>query len=189
MANYYTEFSFTYPVETLEQRAWALNLIGAVREYEYDTIPESSPYYKYVHDLSEINHGEIYLCLQVETGLYGNKHVVHIMSDDAGDAEHAVWLVWSLMDKFQHKDAIVFEWASTCSAPRVDSFSGGAVLITPDDVKWYIPYNFYRKDLERYERGFLGYHTWRVRKFIARWRTKWSYVTRRYRNGKATLYA
>ncbi len=189
MANYNTEFSFVYPVDVLGQRAWALNLIEAVRKYEYGTMPENHPYYKYVHNLSEMNHGEIYLYLKVETGLYGGEHVVHIMSEESGDVEHAVWFVQSLMDGFQHKRAIVLEWADTCSVPKPDAFSGGAVLIMPDDAKFYIPYNLYHRDRERYERGFLGYQVWRIHKRISRWRTNLSYRTRRFRNGKSTVYA
>lgn len=29
-----------------------------------------------------------------------------------------------------------FEWALTCSKPRLDGFGGGAVLIWPDRVRW-----------------------------------------------------
>ena len=46
-------------------------------------------------------------------------------------------LIQAYMKKFGRKDVIHFQWAETCSKPRLDSYGGGAFIITASQCRGY----------------------------------------------------
>lgn len=60
-------------------------------------------------------------------------------ADDSFDVEHAVEFVQLVLTKDESKAVVFFEWANTCTKPRLDGFGGGAVAVSADDAEWIIP--------------------------------------------------
>jgi len=52
-----------------------------------------------------------------------------IWSDDCGDTNHVIAFVSALGPMLGLSGLWGFEWASTCSKPRIDAFGGGAAVI------------------------------------------------------------
>jgi hypothetical protein len=62
-------------------------------------------------------------------------HISHGPSGH-GDPETAAYIIRQAL-KHNNSDACAgFQFAYTCSVPRLDEFGGGAVFITKDEVKW-----------------------------------------------------
>jgi hypothetical protein len=45
------------------------------------------------------------------------------------------WTVEHLLQKFDPKSYVTFEWSHDCSKPRVDAYGGGAAVITAQEIK------------------------------------------------------
>lgn len=128
MANYYTHFSFVVPFEVQSEMASKLlvqRLVGELGVLIQDAIDQDG------NDLFAMNDIPYGLSVEAE----GTDVWIH---DDAGEGciEPAVTAVRWLLDKPGAPGAVGFEWANTCSKPRVDGFGGGAVLVTRDDSHW-----------------------------------------------------
>lgn len=55
------------------------------------------------------------------------------------DVENAVNFIQSVLEKDKSKAVVFFEWANTCTKPRLDGFGGGAVAVSAYDAEWIIP--------------------------------------------------
>jgi len=56
--------------------------------------------------------------------------------DECANIDVCVELIQATLKKFDLSIAIGFEWANTCSKPRVDAYGGGAVVVTKNDSKY-----------------------------------------------------
>jgi hypothetical protein len=61
---------------------------------------------------------------------------LYISSMESGDVQMATYFIWLFIKERCNKVAEVFEWANTCSKPRVGEFGGGSVFITADATIW-----------------------------------------------------
>lgn len=114
MADYYTQFSSVLPVQTKANVEKAIELfIRLVR----DDNPCADGFF-------------------VEP--FGDA-AIWIHAEDFGSPDNAEQFVSQLAKEITLKGKWGFEWANTCSKPRPDSFSGGALVIdlsTGDTVAW-----------------------------------------------------
>jgi hypothetical protein len=108
MADYFTHFSCLLDVGTPENAARALDLYASTPEDEDDLRPSDG------FDLS----------IQSESG-----SVLWIRDDCSGDPERVIEFVLICAEQFDLKGLWGFEYANTCSKPRLDAFGGGAHVI------------------------------------------------------------
>lgn len=117
MADYYTQFSVVL-----------------------DNIPEED--YPYLRGLvKRIDESEdVYddeLCFECQLNEKGGQLWIH--SDETGEPSHAAKEIQKYLSDFQPEAAVELYWADTCSKPRPDGFSGGACLITAEEIFWFNP--------------------------------------------------
>ncbi len=140
MADYFTQFSFVIPV-TPEQGDWiaqvhalAPELIGRAEDGEArENIEGPQDMVLAALGLAENRSGDP--CLQVAHD--GKDGTVWVGSEDLGDVDYTADLVQAFLKRFDLDLVVSFEWANTCSKPRLDAFGGGAVVISRRNADWF----------------------------------------------------
>ena len=120
MANYFTHFSCLLDVGTPENAARALELYNALSEQNAAEDPPSEGFL---------------LSIQPEHG--GTQ--LWIRDDETGDPEHVIQFVKRCAREFGLTGLWGFQYANTCSKPRVNGFGGGAHVLdlaTGKTVAW-----------------------------------------------------
>src|SRR5208283_5389418 len=133
MADYFTQFSFVIPV-TPEQGDWfaqvhalATELIEHAEDGEArQNIQGPQDLVSAVLDLAGKRDG--FPCIEVAHDEKAG--TVWVGSEDSGDVDYTVDLVSAFLKRFGLDLVVGFEWANTCSKPRLDAFGGGAVVIS-----------------------------------------------------------
>ncbi len=110
MANFYTHFSCLLDTGTPENAARALDLYNALSE---DAAAEDSP-------------SEAFL-LSIEPDHGGTQ--LWIRDDVTGDPEQVIQFVKRCATEFGLTGLWGFQYATTCSRPRVNSFGGGGHVL------------------------------------------------------------
>ena len=111
MANYYTQFSFEVSAPSEEAVTWLAEALATA-------------------DADNENGG---LGFEWENS---TPVVLWIHTDENGDLEQLADIVGEYLQKFDPEKSVVVEWANTCSKPRTDGFSGGAMVVTAHRVHW-----------------------------------------------------
>jgi hypothetical protein len=117
MADYNTEASFEFKVSSPEAMAYAEEL------YEKGFVDEGME--EEWDFRAEFNKAE--------------KSIWISSQNESFNVDQAVEFVQSILKKDESKDVVFFEWANTCTKPRLDGFGGGAVAVSADDAEWIIP--------------------------------------------------
>ncbi|WP_122519262.1 hypothetical protein [Pannonibacter phragmitetus] len=120
MADYFTHFSCLLDVGTPDNAAHALDLYNTLSDANADEEPPSDSFL---------------LSIQPEHG--GTQ--LWMRDDVTGDPEHVVQFVKRCAAVFGLTGRWGFQYANTCSKPRVDGFGGGAhvlELATGETVAW-----------------------------------------------------
>jgi len=120
MVNYYTHFSCLLDVGTPENAARALELYNALSERNTAEDPPSEGFL---------------LSIQPEHG--GTQ--LWMRDDETGDPEHVIQFVKRCAREFGLTGLWGFQYANTCSRPRIDGFGGGAHVLdlaTGETVAW-----------------------------------------------------
>ncbi len=127
MADYYTNFSLVLKLANETEQAYALDLAHkASLAQQGDELPADFP--KELVDMIEDWHFEM------EADNSGTTHGLWLHSMYGGvDAACAV--IQHLLQKFDPKSYVTFEWSHDCSKPRVDAYGGGAAIITAQEIK------------------------------------------------------
>ncbi len=111
MANYFTHFSCLLDVGTADKAARALALFHELRDADQDADePQVAGFELARHDAPE-----------------GSTLWIH--DDDNGDVEAVIAFVLRLAEDLDLTGLWGFEYAMTCSRPRLDGFGGGAHVI------------------------------------------------------------
>ena len=120
MANYFTHFSCLLDVGTPENAARALDLYNRLSEEGASEEPPSEGFL---------------LSIQPEHG--GSQ--LWMRDDVTGDPEHLIRFVQRCAAEFGLTGRWGFQYAGTCSRPRLDGFGGGAHVLdlaTGETVDW-----------------------------------------------------
>lgn len=121
MANYYTQYSFEIENITPEEREWVNERLA------WDIDVEDYPVYPTCRFEDEAG-DSCSLWIHDDTG--------------GGELDALAEMLQEFLVKFRPDQYITFSWADTCSKPRIDSFGGGAVFITNDDIRWMNTYDW-----------------------------------------------
>ena len=111
MADYFTHFSCLLDVGTPDKAARALALFQSLREADQDAEDPEVAGFDLVH-----NHAP-----------EGSTLWIH--DDDHGDVEAVIRFVLRLSENLDLTGLWGFQYALTCSRPRLDAFGGGAHVI------------------------------------------------------------
>lgn len=132
MANNYTHFSFEFKINSPAEAEYLETILQSADSYE-----DGGTAKDIIDDIFEDY--EDYGCLGfdccIECGPDGGEAWVH---DDAGEGnvDFVVQFLQAYMLKFKITKPIAFEFAFTCSKPRVGEFGGGAVVVTATGSDW-----------------------------------------------------
>ena len=111
MADYFTHFSCLLDVGTPDKAARALALFQSLREADQDAEdPEVAGFDLVRQDAPEGS-------------------ILWIQDDEHGDVEAVIRFVLRLSEEFDLTGLWGFQYALTCSRPRLDAFGGGAHVI------------------------------------------------------------
>ena len=113
MADYFTNFSCMFDVGTADNARRALELYRSFGEQL---------------ERDEAASAGFALAIEPEEG--GTALWIH--DGGAGDPEHVIAFVLLCAKTFQLKGLWGFEWADTCSKPRLEAFGGSAQLVDLD---------------------------------------------------------
>ena len=126
MANYFTNFSVVVAFKDPTEQRYALDLAAKAaghfwRENEQPTSAEiPDEFVDVLEDWSfEVD-------ADGEAGIW--------LHSDAGGIDSACVFIKHLLQKFNSKGRVEFEWSNDCSQPRVDAYGGGAAVITANKI-------------------------------------------------------
>lgn len=135
MADHYTQYSFEVSGISADEGAWWTLLIEYAEQINEGKAVEDPRF----SELNAIDWSDReYLSLgHIELQADGDVW----LADDAGSGEpnHLAEALRAFLATFRPFEMIGFEWANTCSKPRLDSFGGGAALVDAQDIIWYNP--------------------------------------------------
>ena len=127
MADYFTNFSLVLNLANEAEQAYALDLAHkASLAQQGDELPDDFP--KALVNLIDD--------WQFETDAdnSGTKHGLWLHSMNGG-LDAVCEFIQHLLQKFDPKSHVTFEWSHDCSKPRVDAYGGGAAFITAKEIK------------------------------------------------------
>jgi hypothetical protein len=151
MANNYTQLSFCIAGEwPHEAKQDLVDILTAIDAYE---ISEAPAWYREfiqseqdgVEDFDFAVYVEDELCgySQVNSELRndaepGKASTLYIYSEESANVEAVLSAIHAVMRHYQIETPTEFQYADTCSKPRVDEFGGGVVRITADGIQsWH----------------------------------------------------
>jgi hypothetical protein len=120
MANFFTHFSCVLDVGTPDNAARALDLYKTLMEENAQEDPPADAFL---------------LSIQPEHG----GAVLWIRDDVTGDPQTVITFALRCAEAFDLKGRWGFQWANTCSRPRIDAFGGGAHVLdlaTRETIAW-----------------------------------------------------
>jgi hypothetical protein len=127
MADYFTNLSLVLKLANETEQAYALDLAHKASLAQQGDEPHAD-FPKDLVDMIEDWHFEI------EADNSGTKNGLWLHSMYGGvDAVCA--FLQHLLQKFDPKSHVTFEWSHDCSKPRVDAYGGGAAFITTKEIK------------------------------------------------------
>jgi hypothetical protein len=127
MADYFTHFSLVFTLPSAEAQTYALQLAGlAGRIQQGDEPPGDFP-----QELADIIEDWYF---ETEADTDGNKPALWLHSSNGGIDAVCVF-IQHLLQRFDPKGRVTFEWSHDCSKPRVDAYGGGAAIITATEIK------------------------------------------------------
>jgi hypothetical protein len=127
MADYFTNFSLVLSLPTPEAQAYALELASqAGCGFSGDQLPEDFP-----KELASVVED---WCFEADADTDEAKPALWLHSSNGGiDAVCA--FIQHLLQKFDPKGCVTFQWSNDCSKPRTDAYGGGAAIITGKKIK------------------------------------------------------
>ncbi len=127
MADYFTRFSLVFILPDKAAQEYALNLATqASQGQQGDELPADFP--KELQDVledwqfeAEADHSS------GQPGLW--------LHSEYGGIDAVCAFIQHLLQKFDPKGQVSFEWSHDCSKPRPDAYGGGAAIITAREIK------------------------------------------------------
>lgn len=145
MSNNYTQFSFAFKVKGLKAKAWIDRLV--------DKLVKASNEEKVDEEILEIfPDWEDYLDVGFRTEMEPsagekNQFDLIVFCDESGNVDHAANFVQAILQRFDPKGKVGFQWADTCDKMRPDQFGGGACVVTATSTKFMSTFQWLEKEL------------------------------------------
>jgi len=134
MANNYTQFSFTFVVNGLKAKAWIDRMVDKLAkagcdDTEDEEILELCPDWPYYQDAGFRTEMQPIKGKRSQFELY-------VFAEESGNVEHAANFTQAILQRFNPKGVVGFEWAETCDRARPNEFGGGAAVVTATSTKF-----------------------------------------------------
>ena len=123
MADYFTRFSLVVKLAPT-QIGYALDLAAKASSCRFE--PESKPT-DFPNALSDVLEDWSFEVEQDPEGIWINS--------EYGGIDAACAFIQHLLQKFDEKGRVTFEWSHDCTKPRLDAYGGGAAVITAQVIK------------------------------------------------------
>lgn len=142
MADYYTQFSFDLelPDEPALDYAMSLMAMADTLRWQSDEDRRTSTL-DFPKELKDWLDDWSFEAVKEKSGIW-----IH---SDYGGVDAACQFVQYLLDRFCIKEPVTFEWANSCTKPRLDAYGGGAVIITATTIKAFTTSEWVFKQLQR----------------------------------------
>lgn len=139
MADYYTHFSIAVSLIGDVAQAWTIDTLRSrrrtrdkLRNAGNDDAADEVPIdFEYI-----VEDGKLSLS---DNGMSGN-------------VEHVAQFLQELVTLGHVAEPVAFQWADTCSRPRVDAFTGGGVVVTKRKLYWFVVPDLIEKQIEALNR-------------------------------------
>jgi hypothetical protein len=132
MADNYSQTSFMVPTKNDEQRDWLVAVFGGMDRVQAGDGSAAANLHEEVISIAIDREYDF------ENGYTPNWRVendgIWVHADESIDVDLMVVILQAYLKKFHPNSSIGFQWADTCSKPRLDEFGGGAVYIAADDA-------------------------------------------------------
>lgn len=115
MANNYCQFSFFMTCPSMDTRDAVVEWLEQLGEQRY-----------------EANEDPLYFCWAKD-----KYRDIWIYTEESGSPDDVVSTLRTAMDKLNFSVFVGFEWADTCSKPRIGEFGGGCAAFTKDTESWW----------------------------------------------------
>jgi hypothetical protein len=160
MANNYLQFSQTLLLASKEEMEFwndALTIIPSLLQNFHlgEDTPEARD--KMLHDLL-VKFGVVFSEDIFDDGSLGFEHEISYSEDNSsnneiwfyckeyGNTEFLGCLVQAFFNKFRKDGFFYVTYAESCSKMRVDEFSGGAMVVTADEIKYHHVFEFVKQE-------------------------------------------
>lgn len=143
MASYYCYFSFIVPLPE-PAIAWAIHLYdsmeklldgGNVEDPELEVIAKSL--------LASMDRRIGFLLDQEE----GKPHL-WFHDEESGTPSYVAEFLQVVLEKFEINEPVGFCWSDDCDKPALDTFGGGAMIVTRQGFHWMNTYEWLAKSME-----------------------------------------
>ena len=124
MADYFTRFSLVLKLKDAAQQEYALDLAAKANRHRIEDEPLPSDFPAILADVLEDWNFETE---QESDGIW--------LQSDNGGIDAVCAFIQHLLQKFDPKGSVAFEWSHDCSKPRTDAYGGGAAFITAKEIK------------------------------------------------------
>ena len=133
MADYYALLSMRIEVSDEAQLTWLLDAFRAVDDNANDedgrgALPEEIVAVA-TEQGADLNWGTGVLVSKGPLSLW-------IRSDESVQVEALATIIQSYLRRFDIQEGVGFEYAFTCSRPRLDAYGGGACYVTQKGLRW-----------------------------------------------------
>lgn len=141
MADNYVQFSFAIPLDTPEKEAWAREAVAFLDDAnELPTLERLAALHAGepadTHVFDELLPDEFLDSESLGFNVAVDDDGIWMYSEDSGTPDNTIPLIQAYLLKFDPTGAVAFEWADTCSRPRLDEFGGGAAFVTATSVEY-----------------------------------------------------
>lgn len=148
VANNYTQFSQGIDHVTPEERAWIENQLDP--DHWRDTPPKWD---------APVEDGQVACEWSLDPSSphreLGEVESFFWVHEDSGDPEQVSAFIRAFLAKFQPDDHFVLTYAETCSSPRLGEFSGGAIIVTRDEIRRLSVYDWVEHEVASLRRSRL----------------------------------
>jgi hypothetical protein len=165
VANYYTQGSFVFKLNTVE-KAFALSVLDCVKDEEinlkktHKTVAAKTydnAVYRIAKKLAVVcedydEYKEFCLNFDAENDENG----LWISDDNSLNGHNAAYFIYFILKHFNKDDSVVFELAYTCDKLRLDSFGGEAWFITKKQVRYMGTNQWAYKQQKRHESALVA---------------------------------
>ncbi len=173
MADMYTQFSEVLTKLTDEEASWLKDQLQMIcvfdgQEYPMDALPAGSDPQKAnwrgcrgLRDLPDYDPAFVeepefqFEFSEHDEDDHWGRHL-WLYSEDHCNLDHMAHLVQKFLKQFRPHDCWSLTFAGTCSKPRVGEFSGGAIFVTAETVRWENAEDFIEREKAAFVAGRIG---------------------------------
>jgi hypothetical protein len=124
MADYFTNFSLAFKLKDTKGHQYALELANQASDHRLndEPVPNGFP-----TDLADMLEDWSFETEVDDDGIW--------LHSEYGGIDAACVFIKYLLQQFDPKGCVTFEWSHDCSRPRTDAYGGGAAIVTAHEIK------------------------------------------------------